>query len=457
MNEKMFNGEFKYSPYVPFDPTRNPIYAGYITSATKGGLQPYEYTNWRDEELSWHENCYLHAGLNPTATYWFKGPDALRFLEENCTNGFKKFKVGKSRHALMCNEDGLLIEDGMLLRLAEDEFISYWMMPYIELKLKQGNYDVVGKNLTGDVFLYQLGGPKSLEIVEAATGENFHDLEFAAHRLSKIDGREVRVLRIGMCGTLAYEVHGNFEDCIPVYNALMEAGEAYGIRRLGRHGYWNAHTENGFMQHAIHFAYARETNKEFSEYLEKTGSSSMAQPSPKLGGSYGSELSDFYVNPIELGWGNMVNFNHEFVGREALMKIKEGPHRETVTLVWNPEDILDIWRSEFSKEEPYAPMDGPEDTAPNGVFELRGDKVLKDGKLIGISTGRIFSWYYREMISLAIIEAEHNSIGSEVVVLWGDPGTRQKEIRATVSRYPYMDENRNENVDTSTIPSGVKK
>jgi len=92
-----------------------------------------------------------------------------------------------------------------------------------------------------------------------------------------------------------------------------------------------------------------------------------------------------------------------------------------------------------------------------GAFEYRADKVLADGKTVGMSTGRIISWYYRRMIFLATIDPEYAKIGTEVVVLWGDPGTRQKEIRATVTRYPYHEEGRNDTVDVSKIPSGIRK
>ena len=75
---------------------------------------------------------------------------------------------------------------------------------------------------------------------------------------------------------------------------------------------------------------------------------------------------------------------------------------------------------------------------------------------VGWSSGRIMSWYYRKMISLASIDPEFAEEGTEVKILWGNPGTRQKLIRARVARFPYMDINRNEKVDVSTIPSGLK-
>lgn len=80
------------------------------------------------------------------------------------------------------------------------------------------------------------------------------------------------------------------------------------------------------------------------------------------------------------------------------------------------------------------------------------DKVLEDGKLVGIKFGSLNSYYYRQMISLCTIDVEYSDIDTKVIVVWGDPGTRQKEIHAVVSRFPYLNENRNEDVDVSKIP-----
>jgi glycine cleavage system aminomethyltransferase T len=83
---------------------------------------------------------------------------------------------------------------------------------------------------------------------------------------------------------------------------------------------------------------------------------------------------------------------------------------------------------------------------------LYADQVLKDGKLIGVSSGRAYSYNYRKMISLCSLDVEYGNLGTEVAVLWGNPGSRQKEIRATVSRFPYFNEDRNQTVDVSKIP-----
>jgi len=64
----------------------------------------------------------------------------MRFLEENLANGFKTFAIGKARHGIMVNEDGNLMSDGLLLRTGEDEYITYWLAPYLQYKqnIKEG-------------------------------------------------------------------------------------------------------------------------------------------------------------------------------------------------------------------------------------------------------------------------------------------------------------------------------
>jgi glycine cleavage system aminomethyltransferase T len=156
----------------------------------------------------------------------------------------------------------------------------------------------------------------------------------------------------------------------------------------------------------------------------------------------GPDLRLRYRNPVELGWASVIKFDHDFVGRAALEKEVAHPRRKMVTLVWNPEDILDVHASQFQTGEPYLPMDAPSQIYFTEGDSRRywGDQVLKDGKLAGISSGRAYSCYYRQMISLCSIEVEQGNLGNEVIVLWGNPGTRQKEIRATVSRFPYFNE-----------------
>ena len=80
------------------------------------------------------------------------------------------------------------------------------------------------------------------------------------------------------------------------------------------------------------------------------------------------------------------------------------------------------------------------------------DHVLKDGREIGYSSGTIYSYFFREVLSHGCIDIEVAKIGSEVVVQWGDYGGPIKNIRAVVERFPYLTEGRNSDIDTTMLP-----
>jgi len=190
---------------------------------------------------------------------------------------------------------------------------------------------------------------------------------------------------------------------------------------------------------------------------------------PRLWGSLGDDLAKRYVTPFDVGWENRIHWNHAFPGKEALAAIAASPPRTVVTLEWNADDIADVYRSQFAGPdagESYMPLNlaGPSDVLadagiPDPVTGLprtkdyHADLVLSPaGEEIGFSAGRAESVTYQRMISLGFIARSHPSLGTEVTVVWGNPGTRQKRIRATVARFPYLTAERNEQIDVRALP-----
>src|SRR5918993_2133220 len=105
-------------PTVPFDPT----VATYTAFA--GYQEPYEYTDWIDESMSWKETCYI----GDWSFLWerrFKGPDALKLFSDISVNSFAKFDIGQSKHVIHTNKDGKVIHEGILSRLDNDEFMLF--------------------------------------------------------------------------------------------------------------------------------------------------------------------------------------------------------------------------------------------------------------------------------------------------------------------------------------------
>lgn len=445
-----------HTPFAPI-PDSAPLYASAFV-----GISPYEFTDWRDETISWKKTCYLHAGLNPADTMILRGPDVIEFLSRVCATNFTKFPVGMIKHGLMCNDQGKIIQDGVLIRTGEEEVTTYWMVPVLNYALESGKYgkfNVELEYVTGKVFLFQIGGPVSIDVIEAACGESLRDLKFLRCMDATIAGKPVRICRIGMTGTLAYEVHGAIEDAHSVYNAIYEAGQPLGIRRLGSHCYPMNHAENGFPQFAVHFLVPRCEDKDLTNYMNSAPGMdfwAMFDNVPKqLQGSAANDINHYYHDPYEFGWGKMIKFDHEFVGKEALEKIAAEDKRRMVSLEWNAEDIADVFASQFRDEEPYKFIETPTDMNfwPDFGFNFFHDKVINEkGETIGISFGRQNSAYFHRMISICCLDTAYTEIGTDVTVVWGDHGSRQKKIHAKVARFPYNNILRNEATDVTTLP-----
>jgi glycine cleavage system aminomethyltransferase T len=162
-----------------------------------------------------------------------------------------------------------------------------------------------------------------------------------------------------------------------------------------------------------------------------------------LAGSLASDsMEDYYLTPYELGYGRHVKFDHDFVGREALEQLAGTPHREKVTLVWNPDDVASATRSMLEPGPGAKFIDIPK--ARYGLHHV--DAVLVGDARVGVSLDCGYIANERAMVSLAVLDPAHCAPGTEVGVVWGEspnstkPGVeehRQVTIRATVAPVPY--------------------
>jgi glycine cleavage system aminomethyltransferase T len=138
---------------------------------------------------------------------------------------------------------------------------------------------------------------------------------------------------------------------------------------------------------------------------------------------------------------------HDFLGRDALVAeaADGGPRRRLTGLRWNDEDVAAVFASLFGGDgEPAEQMELPRLNGPSF------DQVLRAGEQVGVSTGRALSTTLRATISLCVLDRELITPGAAVTVLWGRPGTAQREIRATVTELPFKPDRRR--TDVSTLP-----
>lgn len=414
---------------------------------------PVMYTNPRHELLGCRESAWIGSFLSfGSPVYDIKGPDAIKLLNKVCVNrDFAKLKVGGSRHAILCNEKGQMLADGLLIRTGEDSFRTYWLAPVISYYVDSLGMDVSGEWIM-DEYFFQIDGPRSLEIMEAASQTDLHDMKFAAKRKIKIAGKDVTIVRLGMSGALAYEIHGNVQEADAVYDAILQAGEKFDLRRLGLTQYCRNHTQGGYPNQWIHFYYPRLSSGEgLAEYI-KTSPELEKFKIYNFLGSAADDVENAFVTPFDVEWDYLINYDHDFIGKAALQTLKENPPRKCVTLEWNAEDVGKVFAANFEGK-----ADGITDdittVGDGGEAPFVISKVMLDGTMVGVAAGRTIDFYHNRMISLAFIDRALAEEGKELEVIWGTPGTHQMPIRATVAQFPYYNEEyRNENFDVEKIP-----
>ncbi|MGD6741892.1 aminomethyl transferase family protein [Streptomyces sp. BH106] len=403
-----------------------------------------EYTDWLDESLSWKEACYI-GDWSFLWQHRFTGPDVLAMLSDITVNSFAKFDIGQSKHAIHTNRDGKVIHEGVLTRLGQQEYMlhgrgGFWARHY----LATTDYDVQVEQ--DDWFILQVSGPRSVDVLEKVAGSGLRDTGFMRVNTIRVAGHDIHALRQGMAGEIGFELQGPVAHKQDVYDAIVEAGQDFGIRKLGGRTAPINHLEACFPTIATDYIPAI-FEPDTANYLKVFTDSmpAFAQPAYIAGSYEGRDISEYYRSPVELGWGRNINFDHDFLGREALEAEKACPRRTIRTLVWNADDVLDVQASLFRPGENYPFMDMPRDQ--RGF--MWADKVTVDGKFVGVATSRGYSYYFREMLSLCTIDLAHAEIGTRVTVHWGTPDGPQKEIRATVAPAPYKTDRRRANLQTA--------
>jgi vanillate/3-O-methylgallate O-demethylase len=282
----------------PFSrPSALPFYPEHGLYNLRMGLpRAWEFNGWKPESLSWKKACYIHSGLSGPGQMVFRGPEAEKFLASLCVNNFSKFAVGTAKHAVMCTETGLIAAHGVLQRLATDAFRLYACGPWPLYRHGKGSFDCEAK--VENNYLTQVAGPTSLQTLEAACGESLRDIKFLRYRNTTIAGKAVEVMRIGMAGSLAYELHGPIADSPEVYDAVFEAGRQFGIERLGWKTYFVNHVEGGFPQATWTFCSAAYEDPDYVEFIGAD-----AARWPIVSGSVDpKDARARYRTPVEVGW-----------------------------------------------------------------------------------------------------------------------------------------------------------
>lgn len=421
------------------------------------GRHPYpiqeEFTNWIEEERSWQETCSLSDLSHHQRDLYVSGQDALSVFRDLGINDFSDFRPGDAKQFVACNPDGYVIGDGILFNLEEDRIMLTGtpIAPnWVEYNLEIGDYAATfeaderyhDKDEPHRTFRYQLQGPNALAVMEESVDDGLPDIPFFTFTELAINGRECRVLRHSMSSDPGFEIWGPWGFREEVREELIQTGQSYGLRRLGEKSYKAQGPEKGWIARPVPAIYG----EDFTDYREWLSADSYEGIS-SIGGSFASDdISDYYLTPVELGYASFIDFDHDFVGKDAVRDQVANPRREKVTLVWDDDDVLDIFASLLTDGETYKFFDL---SMPYwSVFHY--DTVVKDGANVGLSKYFGYTYNERVVLSLAVIDRAYSDPGTEVSLVWGEPGGtspnpkvephEQMSIQATVAPNPYVEQ-----------------
>ena len=284
------------------------------------------------------------------------GPDATRFIQMLTPRNLSKLSVGQCKYIIITNAQGGVINDPILLRLAENHF---WMSLADSdvLLWAQGVAVHSGLDVTicePDTSPLQLQGPKSGDIMTALFGDTIRDLKYYWLREVTLDRIPLIVSRTGWSSELGYELYlRDGSRGSELWDKIMAAGEQYGLKP--GHTSSIRRIEGGML-------------------------------------SYHAD-ADINTNPYELGLDRLIDLEMEasFIGKAALQDIRaKGVSRKQVGLQ----------------------IDGPPLTGPNTTFW----PVTIDGRPIGKVTSAVYSPRLKQNIALAMVAADSASLGTQVEV-----------------------------------------
>ena len=187
-----------------------------------------------------------------------QGPDAAVLLDRLYTNMMSTLKVGAIRYGVMCKLDGMVLDDGTAIRLAEDRFlvttttgnaalVLEWMEEWLQTEWPE--LRVHCTSVTEQWATVALVGPRSRDVLAAlAPGLEVskEDFPFMTWRDTDVAGIAARVCRISFSGELAYEINVSWWDALALWDAVLAAGAGFGITPYGTETMHVLRAEKGY-------------------------------------------------------------------------------------------------------------------------------------------------------------------------------------------------------------------
>jgi aminomethyltransferase len=243
---------YRMSPDAPLQATRESGFHPRTSALTRafgeyrGFWVPHSFANAGAIEEYWacRERAVI-MDLSPLRKMEVLGPDAEQFLQGIVTRDVRKLSVGQIFYTTMCYEHGGMVDDGTLFRLAENNF--RWIggddasLVWLREQAEKSGLNVNLKTATSEIHNVAVQGPRSREILRGIVGtppgrptvDELGLFRFTIGRIGGVTGIPVLVSRTGYTGELGFEVFCHPKDAVSVWDAIMTAGEPFGLQPFG--------------------------------------------------------------------------------------------------------------------------------------------------------------------------------------------------------------------------------
>jgi sarcosine oxidase subunit alpha len=303
-----------------------------------------------------------------------QGRDAGRFLDRIYTGTFSKLAVGRARYGLMCREDGMIFDDGVTTRLAENHFhmttttggaarVLDWLEEYLQTEWPE--LEVYCTTVTEQWATVAVAGPKASSLLsELAPALRLDDFAFMSYREAAVAGLDARIFRISFTGELSYEINVPGDQGIALWQAVIDAGAKHGITPYGTETMHLLRAEKGFI-------------------------------------IVGQE-TDGTVTPYDLGLDWAVAKNKDFIGRRSLARpdTRRADRKQLVGLL--PADPREVLPEGAQITEVDVPL-------PRG----HGSKPVP---MVGHVTSSYMSPNLGRSFALALVRSGRSRVGAELYV-----------------------------------------
>lgn len=339
-----------------------------------GFEMPIQYSSIKDEHIAVRKTVGLFD-VSHMSNVWITGKEAEKLISMTTVEDASRIGIGKSQYTEILRDDGTVIDDTIFMHIYKDKYMlipnagmAETVTDWLNKAAEKYNICATAENVSKDFVILAIQGPKSKEALQKLTKTDLSKIGFFACQYIDVAGTNCIISHTGYTGELGFELQITpTSKAKEIFNKIMEAGEEYGIKPIGLGARDTLRLEKCFILAGNEFEGGR--------------------------------------TPLEATLGWTVNWDHDFIGKEALLKQKEaGDFQRLTKLICTERGI-----------------------------PRHGCVVQKDGKTVGKVTSGTMSPCLGIGIAMAYVHPDYRAVGDNLDII-----VRDKPVKAEVVKPPFV-------------------